>query len=235
MSGAGDGGTGEAQALPAADETSGVDETPDIDGASEADETSGVDDLPGGARAALEAVLMVIDEPASDLELATALEIPLDRVRTLLGELQADYDGYTSGGPERVARGFELRQVAGGWRIFSRSEYAPVVSRFVLEGQTARLTQAALETVAVVAYRQPVARARISAIRGVSVDSVIRTLMQRGLVEEAGTDPESGALLYQTTSYFLQRLGIESVAELPKLSPHLPGLDGLAEFDDPSY
>lgn len=212
----------------------------DDDGAHE--EVLDLDVLPGGAQAALEAVLMVIDEPATDVELATALLLPLDRVRELLVELRAEYDGYTgedlASDPVSASsqpRGFELRNVAGGWRIFSRSTFAPVVSRFVLEGQTAKLTQASLETLAVIAYRQPVPRARVSAIRGVNVDSVIRTLTQRGLIEEAGTDPEFGAVLYRTTSYFLERMGIGGVEELPQLAPHLPGLDNLEEFEDLTY
>ncbi|GAB3248437.1 SMC-Scp complex subunit ScpB [Arthrobacter pigmenti] len=207
-----------------------------------AEEGLDIDLLPGGAKAALESVLMVIDEPASEFELATALLVPVDRVRKLLAELQAEYDGYTeqdlASDPVSAGsapRGFELRNVAGGWRIFSRSTFAPVVSRFVLEGQTARLTQASLETLAVIAYRQPVPRARVAAIRGVNVDSVVRTLAQRGLIEEAGTDPEFGAVLYQTTSYFLERMGIGSVSELPKLAPHLPGLDNLDEYEDLTY
>lgn len=186
--------------------------------------------LPGGPRAALEAVLMVIDEPATDVELANALGLPVAAVRTLLEELQRDYDG--GGSPDGTPRGFELRSIAGGWRIFSRSDFADIVSGFILEGQTARLTQAALETLAVIAYRQPVSRARVSAIRGVNVDSVVRTLVQRGLIEDAGTDPETGGLLYKTTSYFLERLGIGNVSELPKLAPHLPGLENLADIDD---
>jgi len=202
--------------------------------------------LPGGERAALEAVLMVIDQPATSAELAAGLELPVARVEELLAALRREYDGYTVKAPEKDAggldeglsvasiqpRGFELRNVAGGWRIYSRTAFADVVGRFVLEGQTARLTQAALETLAVVAYRQPVSRARVSAIRGVNVDSVVRTLVQRGLIEEAGTDPESGAILYRTTSYFLERLGIGSVADLPQLSPHLPGLDSIDDYYD---
>ena len=201
-----------------------------------------VSDLPGGARAALEAVLMVIDQPASAAELAAGLNLTVDAVEQLLRELQREYNGYTVKAPDMdVAsevgfgtspRGFELRNIAGGWRIYSRAEFADVVGGFVLEGQTARLTQAALETLAVIAYRQPVSRARVSAIRGVNVDSVVRTLAQRGLIEEAGNDPESGAILYCTTSYFLERMGIGSVAELPQLSPHLPGLEGIEEFYD---
>jgi segregation and condensation protein B len=131
-------------------------------------------------------------------------------------------------------RGFELRQLAGGWRVYSRAAYSGIVSQFVVDGQTARLTQAALETLAVIAYRQPVSRARVSAIRGVNVDSVVRTLAQRGLIEEVGTDPVSGAFLYRTTAYFLERLGIGSVDELPQIAQHLPGLENLHDFDDAS-
>lgn len=176
-----------------------------------------------GIAAALEAVLMVVDEPVSAAELAATLEAPLPDVETALAGLAAEYT--------EQGRGFELRAVAGGWRFYSRPEFADIVSRYVLEGQTARLTQAALETLAVIAYRQPVGRSRVAAIRGVNVDSVVKTLVARGLVEEAGTDPESGAILYQTTSYFLERLGIGSIAELPRLSPHLPGLDELGSID----
>jgi segregation and condensation protein B len=119
--------------------------------------------------------------------------------------------------------------VAGGWRLYTRDEYAPWVQRFVLDGQQARLTQAALETLAVVAYRQPVSRARVSAIRGVNVDGVMRTLVSRGLVEESGAEPETGAYLYRTTSYFLERLGLTSLEDLPDLAPHLPDLDALED------
>ena len=219
------------------------------DPATSGDGESGLNvaDLPGGARAAMEAVLMVIDQPATATELAAGLNLTVDAVEKLLAELQREYNGYTVNAPDTdVAstvcintaghksspRGFELRNIAGGWRIYSRAEFADVVGGFVLEGQTARLTQAALETLAVIAYRQPVSRARVSAIRGVNVDSVVRTLLQRGMIEDSGTDPESGAILYRTTSYFLERMGIGSVAELPQLSPHLPGLEGIEEFYD---
>ncbi len=185
---------------------------------------------------------MVIDEPATVAALAAGLSLSADVVASLLADLQREYNGYTGNAPAMVAtdfngsgttpRGFELRNIAGGWRIYSRAEFADIVGGFVLEGQTARLTQAALETLAVIAYRQPVSRARVSAIRGVNVDSVVRTLMQRGLIEDSGTDPESGAFLYRTTSHFLERMGIGSVAELPQLSPHLPGLEGIDEFYD---
>jgi segregation and condensation protein B len=193
---------------------------------------------------------MVIDEPATAPALAAGLNLTVDVVETLLAELQREYNGYTVNAPDAdvasqsrnnngntdgnnaAPRGFELRNIAGGWRIYSRAEFAEIVGGFVLEGQTARLTQAALETLAVIAYRQPVSRARVSAIRGVNVDSVVRTLTQRGLIEDSGTDPESGAILYRTTSYFLERMGIGSVAELPQLSPHLPGLEGIEDFYD---
>ncbi|WP_026554171.1 SMC-Scp complex subunit ScpB [Arthrobacter sp. 35W] len=211
-----------------------------------------LDSLPGGAAAALEAVLMVVDEPVTETQLAAVVGLPVAEVASLLVELAREYDGYTGkvngapqtgspaleqqtlGLPTSRPRGYELRQLAGGWRIYSRAVFAPIVSRFVIDGQTARLTQAALETLAVVAYRQPVTRARVSAIRGVNVDSVVRTLSQRGLVEDAGVDPESGATLYRTTGHFLERLGIGSVEDLPLLSPHLPGLDRLHEYDDPA-
>lgn len=210
--------------------------------ASGQEEAPDVGSLPGGARAALEAVLMVIDQPATAAELAAGLNLTVDVVEGLLADLQREYNGYTGKAPDvdsassqgvtATPRGFELRNIAGGWRIYSRAEFADIVAGFVLEGQTARLTQAALETLAVIAYRQPVSRARVSAIRGVNVDSVVRTLTQRGLIEDSGTDPESGAILYRTTSYFLERMGIGSVAELPQLSPHLPGLEGIEEFYD---
>ncbi len=181
-----------------------------------------VDATPRGARGALEAVLMVVEEPVDEMSLASVIGIPVDRVTLLLDEIAGEYD--------RDGRGFELRHVAGGWRIYSRAEYAPVVEQFVLDGQTAKLTQAALETLAIVAYRQPVSRARVGAVRGVNVDAVMRTLVSRGLVEEAGHDPETGAVLYRTTQYFLHRIGLRSLDELPALAPFLPEVDALDEL-----
>jgi segregation and condensation protein B len=181
-----------------------------------------VDATARGARGALEAVLMVVEEPVDEVSLASAIGVPVDRVALLLNEIATEYD--------RDGRGFELRHVAGGWRIYSRAEYAPVVERFVLDGQTAKLTQAALETLAIVAYRQPVSRARVGAVRGVNVDAVMRTLVSRGLVEEAGHDPETGAVLYRTTQYFLHRIGLRSLDELPALAPFLPEVDALDEL-----
>ena len=188
---------------------------PEQPGPHEADQLAfDVADFPGGIPAALEAVLMVVDEPVSALALASVLEQPLPDVEAALHELE---EGYTA-----QHRGFTLRQVGGGWRMYSRHEYAPVVERFVLDGQQARLTQASLETLAVIAYRQPVTRARVSCIRGVGVDGVMRTLLSRGLVHEVGTDPDSGGGLYATTPLFLERLGLRSLADLPELAPLLP-------------
>jgi segregation and condensation protein B len=186
-----------------------------------------LDEEPGAppVRAALEAVLMVVDEPVAPVVLAQVLERPTNEILTILRELAGEYDAH--------ARGFELREVAGGWRFYTRAMCAPVVERFVVGGQQARLTQAALETVAIVAYRQPVSRARVSAVRGVNVDGVMRTLLARGLVEEVGTDPGTGAVLYGTTRYFLERLGLTGLDELPDLAPLLPDLDDAGEPLDP--
>jgi segregation and condensation protein B len=170
---------------------------------------------------ALEAILMIADQPLDTMTLASAVGYPVEEV---VGALQTLAEEYTEQG-----RGFELRNVAGGWRFYTREEYAAVVEAFVLDGQQARLTQAALETLAVVAYKQPVSRARVSAIRGVNVDGVMRTLLSRGLVEEAGSDDQTGANLYRTTSYFLERIGVTSLEELPELAPFLPEMDDLED------
>lgn len=177
-------------------------------------------------RPALEAVLMVADQPLDEVTLATAVGYPVDEVVAALRELA---EGYAEQG-----RGFDLRNVAGGWRFYTREEYAPVVEKFVLDGQQARLTQAALETLAVVAYKQPVSRARVSAVRGVNVDGVMRTLLARGLVEECGHDEETSAILYRTTSYFLERIGVTSIDELPELAPFLPEMGDLDELEPPA-
>lgn len=176
-------------------------------------------------RPALEAVLMVADQPLDHLTLAQAVGHPPTDVERTLRELAAEYT--------EQGRGFELAGVAGGWRYVTREEFAPAVERFVVDGQQARLTQAALETLAVVAYRQPISRSRISAIRGVNVDGVARTLVTRGLIEEAGTDAESGAILYRTTSYFLERMGLDSVTDLPEIAPMLPDMQDLEDDEVP--
>jgi segregation and condensation protein B len=166
------------------------------------------------ARAALEAVLFVVDEPVSEVLLAQVLERPRDEVARLLEDLAEAY--------RDADRGIELRSVADGWRVYTRPECAEIVERFVRDGRQAKLSQAALETLAVVAYRQPTTRSRIAAVRGVNVDAVMRTLLTRGLVTETGVERETGAVLYGTTDHFLERLGLGSLDELPPLSDHLP-------------
>lgn len=173
--------------------------------------------------AILEAILLVTDEPVPATTLAQVSERPTGEVEAALQVLA---DDYTASG-----RGFELRLVAGGWRLYTRPECAAYVERFVLDGQQARLTQAALETLAVIAYRQPVTRARVSAVRGVNVDGVVRTLLARGLIADAGQDPDSAGTLYRTTPLFLERLGLQTLDDLPALAPLLPEL---SELDDAS-
>jgi len=173
-----------------------------------------VGELPGGARGAIEAVLMVVEEPVTDHALASALELPVEEIRGHLEALEREHaDG---------SRGFTVRNVGGGWRFYSHAAYAPVVERFILDGQQARLTAASLETLAVIAYRQPISRARVGAVRGVNVDGVVRTLLTRGLITEVTKDEETGATLYGTTPYFLERMGLNSLDDLPALAPYLP-------------
>ena len=157
---------------------------------------------------------MVVNEPVASVLLAQVLEEPATRIEALLHTLAAEYTDQ--------GRGFELRQVANGWRFYTRGQYGSYVERFVLDGQAIRLTQAALETLAVVAYKQPVSRSRVAAIRGVNCDGVIKTLMTRGLLEECGVESESGAHLYRTTSLFLEKVGLNSVDDLPSIAPFLP-------------
>ena len=168
----------------------------------------------------IEAILMVVDEPVTELTLATVLEVTTETIIDALNRMQGSYDD----------RGFALKAINGGWRFYSHPNYSAAVEKFVLDGQQNRLTQAALETLAVIAYRQPVSRARVSAIRGVNVEAVMKTLVTRGLVEEFGIENETGAILYKTTSYFLERLGLKSLEDLSPLAPHLPDLDGLDEI-----
>jgi len=169
----------------------------------------------------LEAILMVVDEPVAEIVLAQITEVPTEEVVAELNEMAASC--------EEEGRGFQLRAIAGGWRFYSHPDQSPVVEKFVLDGQQSRLTQAALETLAVIAYRQPVSRARVSAIRGVNVEAVMKTLITRGLVEESGIEHETGAILYKTTSYFLEKVGVNSIDDLPALAPFLPDADGLDE------
>jgi segregation and condensation protein B len=170
----------------------------------------------------IEAILMVVDEPVTELTLATVLEVPIEQVVAALEALVPSYSD----------RGFALKAINGGWRFYSHPDFSAAVEKFVLDGQQNRLTQAALETLAVIAYRQPVSRARVSAIRGVNVEAVMKTLITRGLVEEYGVENETGAILYKTTSYFLERLGLNALTDLPPLAPHLPDIDSLDEILD---
>lgn len=170
-------------------------------------------------RAALEAILMIAEEPVQMEQLELALVQPRERLEQLLQELAEDYDG-TAPGARR--RGFMLQRAAGGWRLAARPEHHELLGRFLNAGQTSTLSQAAMETLAIVAYRQPVSRARIAAVRGVSVDAVVRTLLLRGLIAEVDTDPTTGARLLGTTRLFLEQLGLESIDELPDLAPFLP-------------
>lgn len=209
--------------------TDGLDTTDDaidepIDAASVTDDA---DDEELGApslAAAVEALLLLADEPVTMVALAQATRRPVDEVEQVVHALADEYT--------QQMRGFDLREVAGGWRYYTRAECSPLVERWVHDGQQARLTQAALETLAVIAYRQPVTRGRVSAVRGVNVDGVIRTLIGRGLIEEAGHEAESNAILYVTTPLFLERLGIASLADLPPLAEHLPDLAELDEVLD---
>jgi segregation and condensation protein B len=172
--------------------------------------------------AALEALLLVVDAPTDDETLASALDQPVARVRCALERLA---ESYASAG-----RGIDLRHVGAGWRFYTRDRYAPYVERMLLDGQRARLTRAALETLAVVAYRQPVTRARVAAVRGVNCDGVLRTLLTRGLVQEAGVDETTQGTLFRTTELFLERLGLSSLEELPPLAPLLPDVDAIDEL-----
>lgn len=200
---------------------------------------------------------MVAASPVAVEELARVLGRPQHEVRSGLEYLKAEYDGVASpaartpaavssaaspeapgtGGVDAQAaaprtRGFELREVAGGWRIYARSEYAQVVADFVVEGSSSRLSQAALETLAVAAYLQPVSRSRMSSIRGVNVDGVVRTLVQRGLLTAYDRDETTGSVLYSTTPLFLEKLGIGSLDDLPDIAPLLPGTDQLEDLED---
>jgi len=194
------------------------------DGGADAEDALDLAAVPGGLRAALEAVLMVTEAPVTAERLAVAVDSPVEQVEEVLAALAADY--------RAAGRGFELRRGAAGWRVHSRADLAPVVRRFVTDGASARLSRAALETLAVIAYRQPVSRGRVAAVRGVAVDSVVRTLLARGLVAEHGVEEGTGALLYRTTDAFLERMGLSSLAQLPPLAPFLPSDNELDDLDD---
>lgn len=188
------------------------------------DPTADLPDLTADAAldAALEALLLVVDAPTEEESLAAALGQPVARVRAALHRLAGEYTADD--------RGMDLRRVGAGWRFYTRDAYAPFVERLLLDGQRAKLTRAALETLAVVAYRQPVTRARVAAVRGVNCDGVLRTLLTRGLVAEAGVDSSTQGTLFCTTETFLERLGLSSLEELPPLAPLLPDIDAIDEL-----
>ncbi|KAA0094151.1 SMC-Scp complex subunit ScpB [Mycolicibacterium sp. P1-18] len=174
--------------------------------------------------AVLEALLLVVDTPVTVDALSTAVDQPADRVAAKL-HLMAD---------ELTAResGMELREAGGGWRMYTRARYAPFVERLLLDGTRSKLTRAALETLAVVAYRQPVSRVRVSAVRGVNCDAVMRTLLARGLITESGTDSDTGATTFATTELFLERLGLSTLADLPDIAPLLPDIDNIDDITE---
>lgn len=177
-------------------------------------------------RRRIEAVLMVVEEPVSAHQLAVTVGADQGAVSQALHALADDYNGVG----EYPARGFELRELNAGWRVYARAEYGQTVEQFVRQENTSKLSQAALESLAVVAYLQPVTRSRVAQIRGVNSDSVIRTLANRGIIVEEGQDPATTAVLYSTSGEFLEMLGLNSLDELPKLSPHLPGLSDLDDI-----
>ncbi|TDP90492.1 SMC-Scp complex subunit ScpB [Labedaea rhizosphaerae] len=171
---------------------------------------------------AVEALLLVVDSPIEVEAIADALEEPVERTREVIERIA---ERYTEAGS-----GIDLRRTGGGWRFYTRDRFAPFVEKLLLDGQRAKLTRAALETLAVIAYRQPVTRSRVAAVRGVNVDGVIRTLLARGLIEETGTDQETGGNLYRTTELFLERLGLSSLEDLPPLAPLLPEVDAIDDM-----
>jgi segregation and condensation protein B len=171
--------------------------------------------------AEIEALLILATEPVTDLELAGILEVPVDEILGSLHRLARFYD--------ETGRGFELRHIGAGWRYYTRPEHSETIARSILEGQHGKLSQAALETLAVIGYLQPISRSRIAAVRGVNVDTVVRTLISRNLVREVGRDETTGAGLLGTTTYFLERMGLTSLDELPPLAPNLPEAAQLEE------
>lgn len=180
-----------------------------------------------GVARRLEAILLIVEEPQSLVSLATAVSAPVAAVRQAIESLVEDYDG-RAGGPRR---GFELREVGGGWRLYVRAEHDDLVTEFVNTQAPSRLSQAALETLAVIAYKQPVTRGQVASIRAVNVDSVVRTLLARGLITEEFTDAETGAIHYGTTDALLVNLGINSLDELPHISPLLADADDVGGAD----
>lgn len=172
----------------------------------------------------LEALLLVIDTPVTADALAAATGQPVYRVAAKLQLMADELTGRDSG--------IDLRHTSEGWRMYTRARFAPYVEKLLLDGARTKLTRAALETLAVVAYRQPVTRARVSAVRGVNVDAVMRTLLARGLITEVGTDADTGAVTFATTELFLERLGLTSLSELPDIAPLLPDVDTIDDLSE---
>jgi segregation and condensation protein B len=197
-------------------------ETPDLDLGLELEPQTELDDAE--LISVLEALLLVVDAPVQVATLATVTQQTTDRVAAALQRMAGDLDDRGSG--------IDLREAGGGWRMYTRARFAPYVERLLLDGSRAKLTRAALETLAVVAYRQPVTRARVSAVRGVNVDAVMRTLLARGLITEAGTDPDTGSVTFATTELFLERLGLSSLADLPDIAPLLPDIDVIDDITE---
>jgi segregation and condensation protein B len=172
----------------------------------------------------LEALLLVVDTPVTAEALASATQQPVYRIAAKLQQMADELTGRDSG--------IDLRQNSEGWRMYTRARFAPYVEKLLLDGARSKLTRAALETLAVVAYRQPVTRARVSAVRGVNVDAVMRTLLARGLITEAGADDDTGAATFATTDLFLERLGLTSLADLPDIAPLLPDVDTIEDLSE---
>ncbi len=198
------------------------DEIPDLDLDLELEPQTELDD--DELTAALEALLLVVDTPVSVATLAMVTRQTTDRVAAALDRMTSELADRGSG--------IDLREAGGGWRMYTRARFAPYVEKLLLDGARSKLTRAALETLAVVAYRQPVTRARVSAVRGVNVDAVMRTLLARGLITEAGTDPDTGAVTFATTELFLERLGLSSLADLPDIAPLLPDIDLIDDISE---
>lgn len=188
---------------------------------------SRVELIPGGVKAAIEAILAVADAPVSVRELSSALIVSEYEVEKSLDELYREYNGYEDGQTVHEPRGFELRRISGGWKLYSRHDFSPWVQRFVVGDSTAKLPKTAMETLTVVAYQQPVTRSYVASVRGVNADAAFRTLLKRGLIAETIPEPETGAHQYITTDVFLQKLGLGSLQELPALAPYLPDIDDI--------
>lgn len=172
----------------------------------------------------LEALLLVVDTPVTVEALAATTDQPVYRIAAKLQQMADELTERDSG--------IDLRKTGEGWRMYTRARFAPFVEKLLLDGARSKLTRAALETLAVVAYRQPVTRARVSAVRGVNVDAVMRTLLARGLITEAGADHDTGAATFATTELFLERLGLTSLADLPDIAPLLPDVDTIEDLSE---